>query len=94
MTATATSPAPAAASAELVVLRGKLSALRTEFVDLAFTLERRGRIDAADMAITASARVGELCDEFAEAPAEPFMEEEAPDPLAVRKTPSPRRTPA
>ena len=89
MTATATSRAPAAASAELVVLRGKLSALRTEFVDLAFTLERRGRIDAADMAITASARVGELCDEFAEAP-----EEEVPGPLAVRKTPSPRRTPA
>ena len=64
MTATATPPASATASDELAVLREKLSALRTEFVDLAFTLERRGRIDAADVAISASARVGELCDGF------------------------------
>ena len=64
MTATATPPASATASDELAVLREKLSALRTEFVDLAFTLERHGRIDAADVAISASARVGELCDGF------------------------------
>jgi hypothetical protein len=42
----------------------KLALLRTEFVDLAFRLERRGRLDAADLALAASARVGELCDEF------------------------------
>jgi len=47
---------------ELAALRAKLAGLRAEFVDLAFALERRGRIDAADVAMTASARVGELCD--------------------------------
>ena len=47
------------------LLREKLAALRVELVDLAFTLERRGRLDAADVALAASARVGELCDEFA-----------------------------
>ncbi len=43
----------------------KLERLRTELVDLAFALERRGRLDAADLAISTSARIGELCDEFA-----------------------------
>lgn len=43
----------------------KLERLRTELVDLAFTLECRGRPDAADVAIATSARIGELCDELA-----------------------------
>jgi hypothetical protein len=43
----------------------KLDQLRTELVDLAFTLECRGQLDAADVAMTTSARVGELCDELA-----------------------------
>ena len=61
----ATPAPPPETAAELAALRGKLDALRTEFADLAFTLELRGRIDAADVAITASARVGELCEELA-----------------------------
>jgi hypothetical protein len=44
----------------------KLDQLRTELVDLAFTLEQRGRLDAADVAISTSARVGELCAELSE----------------------------
>jgi hypothetical protein len=51
-----------AASTELMLK--KLSDLRAELVDLAFTMDRRGRLDAADVAMTASARVGELCEEF------------------------------
>ena len=43
----------------------KVSALRTELVDLAYRLECEGRVDAADVAITLSARMGEWCDEFA-----------------------------
>ena len=43
----------------------KLDELRTELVDLAFNLECKGQLDAADVAITASVRVGELCDELA-----------------------------
>jgi hypothetical protein len=36
-----------------------------EFVDLAVTLERRGRFDAADIALATSARLAELRDELA-----------------------------
>jgi hypothetical protein len=43
---------------------GKLAALRTELVDLAYELDRCGRVDAADVAMTTSARVAELCDEL------------------------------
>jgi hypothetical protein len=50
-------------------LLARLNALRTELADLAFTLERRGRLDAADLAVTVSARVAEICDEFI--PAQP-----------------------
>ena len=46
-------------------VREKLEQLRTELADLAFTLECRGRLDAADVAIATSARIGELCDELA-----------------------------
>lgn len=58
-------PMPVAETSELDALRSKLAALRVEFIDLAFTLERRGRIDAADVAMTASARVAELCEDGA-----------------------------
>ena len=57
---------PPAEASDLRALRAKLAGMRAEFVDLAFALERRGRIDAADVAMAASARVGELCDEFAD----------------------------
>lgn len=44
---------------------GRLDDLRAELADLAFALERRGRLDAADVANAASARIGELREEFA-----------------------------
>lgn len=47
------------------VILGKLDGLRTELVELAFVLDRRGRIEAADVAMTISGRVGELCEELA-----------------------------
>ena len=43
----------------------RLHELRTDLVDLAFALERRGQMEAADVAITTSARLQELCDESA-----------------------------
>jgi hypothetical protein len=45
----------------------KLSDFRAELVELAFTMDRRGRLEAADVAMTASARVGELCEELSAA---------------------------
>jgi hypothetical protein len=42
----------------------RLRRLQAELADLAFALERRGRLEAADVAMTASARVEELCDEL------------------------------
>jgi hypothetical protein len=48
------------AEASLNVFLEKLDGLRTELVDLAFTLECRGRPEAADVAMTTAARVGEL----------------------------------
>ena len=44
----------------------KLDRLRTELVDLAYTLDTRGQLDATDVAMMTSARIGELCEEFAE----------------------------
>lgn len=44
-------------------LRGKLDELRTQLVDLAFMLERRGQFEAADVAIATSSRLGQLCEE-------------------------------
>jgi hypothetical protein len=44
----------------------KLDQLRTELVELAFTLDSRGRFDASDVAMTTSARVAELCEELSE----------------------------
>ncbi len=45
-------------------LHAKLDALRTELADLAFTLERRQRHDAADLARAVSARLGEFSEEL------------------------------
>jgi len=42
----------------------KLDRLRTELVDLAFALENRGRVDAADVAMMTSARIEELREEL------------------------------
>ncbi|MFA6288183.1 MAG: hypothetical protein WC661_12440 [Opitutaceae bacterium] len=50
-------------SPETHLLLGKLHALRTDLVELAFALDRRGSLEAADVALTTSARVGELCEE-------------------------------
>lgn len=50
------------------VLLGRLAALRTELVDLAYDLDVRGSRAAADVAMTTSARLTELCAEFADVP--------------------------
>lgn len=44
----------------------KLDDLRLQLVELAVVLDRRGHFDAADVAMTTSARIGELCAELAE----------------------------
>jgi HPt (histidine-containing phosphotransfer) domain-containing protein len=41
-------------------LPDQLAALRTELVEQAFTLERQGRLDAADVAISLAHRLDEL----------------------------------
>ncbi|MBA4136181.1 MAG: hypothetical protein C0518_02555 [Opitutus sp.] len=46
--------------------RERLEQLRTELVELAFTLERQGRLDAADVALEISGRVGEVAAALAE----------------------------
>jgi hypothetical protein len=45
-------------------IREKLEELRTQLVDLAFVLECRGQVEAADVAITTSSRIDELCEEL------------------------------
>jgi hypothetical protein len=42
----------------------RLAALRTELIEQAYALERQGRLDAADVAIATSQRIGEVCEEF------------------------------
>ncbi len=42
----------------------KLAALRAELVEQAYVLERQRRLDAADVAITASVRLAEICAEL------------------------------
>ena len=42
----------------------RLAALRTELVEQAYALERQGRLDAADVAVATSLRIGEVCDEL------------------------------
>ncbi len=46
------------------VVLEKLDELRTELVDLAFELERRGQLEAADVAISTSTRVQEFREEL------------------------------
>lgn len=52
------------ADAEATRTLQELDQLRTELVELAYTLDLRGRPDAADVAMTTSARIRELCDEL------------------------------
>lgn len=72
---------PAMVETKVTFIVGKLERLRIELIDLAVTLEGRGRLDAADVAMTTSARVGELCDELA---AEQFAAKPNPSPPATR----------
>ncbi len=51
-----------------LALLGRLAALRTELVDLAYDLDVRGSRAAADVAMTTSARLAELCEEFSPRP--------------------------
>lgn len=46
-------------------LRAKFDALRTELADLAIALERHKRLEAADVALSLHALVGEMRDELA-----------------------------
>lgn len=46
----------------------KLDGLRTELVDLAFTLVVRRSRDAADVAMATAARLTELCEELSLSP--------------------------
>lgn len=48
-------------AASLDAVAGQLAALRTELVEQAYILERQGRLDAADVAIATSLRLGEVC---------------------------------
>ena len=52
------------------LLLARLAALRTELVDLAYDLDVRGSRAAADVAMTTSARLAELCEEFSASSAE------------------------
>lgn len=60
MTASAHSAPPTSPA-----LLGQLRGLQTELIELAFTLDRRGRPEAADVALTISGRLGELHAKFA-----------------------------
>lgn len=42
----------------------KLSVFRAELAEIAFSMDRRGRAEAADVALMASARIAEICDEL------------------------------
>ena len=50
-----------------------LDRLRTELADLAYDLERQGRLDAADVVMQLDARVRELAVEAPTEPAEPSL---------------------
>jgi hypothetical protein len=53
------------ASRRSIPVQAKLDALRTEFADLAFDLERKGRRDAADIVMLIDSRVREMAEEIA-----------------------------
>lgn len=65
-------PATALGAASAHALLAKLDALRTELVDLAHDLDVRGARSAADVAMTTSARLAELCEEFSPHSATPI----------------------
>lgn len=44
----------------------RLDHLRTELAEMAFALDRRGRPEAADVAMTISGRLAEILDELAQ----------------------------
>ncbi len=44
-------------------LREKLEALRTQLIDLAYAMDRRGHAEAADVAMMTSRQIGELCED-------------------------------
>jgi len=48
-----------------IPVQAKLEALRSEFADLAFDLERKGRRDAADVVMLIDTRVREIAEEIA-----------------------------
>lgn len=52
------------ASRPAIPLRTRLDALRTEFADLAYQLERQGRCDAADVVMRIDERVREMAGEI------------------------------
>ena len=56
---------------EYTLMLHKLAGLQTELADLAFVLERQGRADAADVAVTTSARIGELYAELVSTAGDP-----------------------
>lgn len=51
--------------ADSQLLLARLDGLRTELADLAYELEGRGRLDAADVVNSIAARMDEIQDEFA-----------------------------
>jgi hypothetical protein len=53
-------PAVSASLRSLSALRFEIEVMRRELIDLAFDLERRGRSDAADLAVALSAQLGGL----------------------------------
>ncbi|HEX2854040.1 MAG TPA: hypothetical protein VHO24_12440 [Opitutaceae bacterium] len=63
MAAPAPKGPPSSAGPALRALPGKLKALQLELVEMAFDLDLKGRLEAADLAMTTSARLGELCEE-------------------------------
>jgi hypothetical protein len=57
-------------TAEINMILTRIDRLRTELIDQAFALDRRGCADAADVATSAAARLEELQDELSAARAE------------------------
>ena len=49
----------------VVPVQSRLAALRTEFADLAYALERQRRCDAADVVMMLDTRVREMMEEIA-----------------------------
>lgn len=86
--------------ANTIEILARLDQLRTELIELAYTLDSRGQLAAADVASTTAARIGELCEELA--PGRPVSLVEWLDaaarwnepPVASGEAPTPRASPA